>query len=589
MTIKELYDRFEISLRAYNVCETLGLKTIGDLNDFLKLHRGFKSARNCGDKTNKELSEIISQYNNLNLNDSRDTTIQNFKSEKDKSVFDIYLNNQFDKLSVRAKNALLSYFNNSRPTFEAVKTEFLLDSFNAINLQNVGSLTSNEIAGFKRAVKGFYSLIQNNSISVLEQEKIILNSIVGFNCNDEFYIVNFSIRNFPLLSFIKKYSAEVFNLSKIDEFILKNSLCLLDRKHTLENIAKTFNLTRERIRQKSIAVFEDVDTRSKDLRKLIPYCNYTSIQRRSFIALQELGEPESIRSEIHDVGPVFASYFLGLFLKDNFYCFSPLNKFRRPDSISLVHKYEEVKSIKGSYLINQQVYPKEELIDLYNVLICKFCERRNEDQIININALASHNISPEKLPIITALVNSEFRITITDGNIILPRNTSKLVFEYAIEALEKINRPAHISEILKEVVKLHPEYNSDESALRGSMGRHKSIFIYFGRSSTYGLKNWETKKKNIKGGTIKNIIEEYLSNESEPKHITEIMNHLGRFRDTTYNSVISNLKLDNKSKFKFYGGGYVGLTRKTYSNTAFGIEFKNAGEIDWEKIANFVF
>ena len=40
--------------------------------------------------------------------------------------------------------------------------------------------------------------------------------------------------------------------------------------------------------------------------------------------------------------------------------------------------------------------------------------------------------------------------------------------------------------------------------------QRKRGFISFGRTSTYGLKEWEEKEKDIRGGTIRDITEEFL-------------------------------------------------------------------------------
>jgi hypothetical protein len=80
-----------------------------------------------------------------------------------------------------------------------------------------------------------------------------------------------------------------------------------------------------------------------------------------------------------------------------------------------------------------------------------------------------------------------------------------------------------------------------------------------------------------------------LDGFSEPRHLTDVLNYVRKFRDTTYNSVLTNLKLDTKDKFRFYGGGYIGLSSKTYPDSTFGVEVKNANEVDWEKIIDLVF
>lgn len=590
MTVKELYDRFEISLRAYNVCEQLSLRSIDDLKEFLKIHNDFKSARNCGEKTNKELCEIVMQYNGFSPHEAGiPFELENLRSEKDRLVFDTYASNLFDKLSVRARNALSTFFQGSCPTFELLKSEFLHERFDPNELQNVGSLTSKEIIQYKDSLRNLYKAILHDSIGDHEKDRIIFNSIVGFECKDNLFIKKFSNNDFPLISFIKENLRKLFSLRDVDEFILKNRLHLMPQILSLEEIAKKFNLSRERIRQKSITVLENIHQRCFELVKLTSYSNCKYLFTKTFVPVHELTDPISLKEDISSSSAVFASYFLEIFLHEKFYSFSALDKIKRPETIQYVHKYDEVKKVKGAYLIDKNVFPKSELLELYRLLIAKFSERRNEDQIISFKELVRFAITSEKHRIIAAIACLEFGLSVSEEGVIFPRNSTRLIYEYVVEALEKINRPAHISEIYEEVKKLHPDYDSGEDALRGSLGNHKSIFIYFGRSSTYGLKIWEKERKNIKGGTIKSIIEEYLAQEPEPKHISEILNHLKRFRDTSYNSVVTNLKLDNKSKFKFYSGGYIGLTRKKYSNTTFGVEFKTAGEIDWERIIDLVF
>ena len=84
------------------------------------------------------------------------------------------------------------------------------------------------------------------------------------------------------------------------------------------------------------------------------------------------------------------------------------------------------------------------------------------------------------------------------------------------------------------------------------MTNGKDKFIFFGRSSTYGLKEWENKKGNIKGGTIRELVIQFLQKKpGEIIHIDEIANYVIQFRDTSPSKILANLKLDAKGRFLF--------------------------------------
>src|SRR5690606_18890350 len=66
------------------------------------------------------------------------------------------------------------------------------------------------------------------------------------------------------------------------------------------------------------------------------------------------------------------------------------------------------------------------------------------------------------------------------------------------------------------------------------------------------------------GGTIRDIVEEFLAIESAPKHISEIMNYVLQYRDSDAKSIMTNIKVDESNRFIFYDGYFVGLKNKSY-------------------------
>jgi hypothetical protein len=582
-TIKAVFDRFDLSVRAYNVCQTLNLSTLGDLNRYFIENGNFLAAKNCGEKTSKELISLIEE-------DDLQTAIPFPKAayrldSQDESIYNILVEEAFCQLSVRCKNALSNVFDAELPTYDSIKRHFIDNNLTGNRLSNVGKLTNTEVESFKNYCRSLLKKFEGANFSSIEKNMISLSYCCGFRVTDESFITEFSENKLSLIAFTSAFFKDIFNFNEVDLFIAKNLFRLLDKKYSLDSIGKRFNLTRERIRQKAIKIFEKLDSKKSTIASLVPYTSYPDINTPIYI-IDDIEMSSPLDKDILTTSPLFTAYILSI-CNPEYYLFSSLDKFRRPDEVDMLDVYEEVKKVKNCYLIKSKYLPKNKLAKAYEKLIVKSCERNPIEQRLAWHSVINFKLNPNSAKILCTIAAREFKLTADENTIIFERNTGKKVYEYALEALESLDRPSHISEICAEIKRNNPEF--DSTAVSSSMRVHKNIFIYFGRSSTYGLKVWEHKQKNIKGGTIRSIIEEYLINHHEPKHLTDVLNYVRRFRDTNYNSVLSNLKLDTKGKFRFYGGGYVGLTSKTYTESTFGVEVKSANEVDWEKIIDLVF
>jgi hypothetical protein len=180
------------------------------------------------------------------------------------------------------------------------------------------------------------------------------------------------------------------------------------------------------------------------------------------------------------------------------------------------------------------------------------------------------------------IIFNEFTITIDlDDNLTFKKNTIKQVFEYSQEALKALGEPSKVEVIYRKVKELYPDYETDENSIRASMNR-KNGFVPFGRTSVYGLKEWE-KERNIKGGTIRDITEEYLLKQIEPKHINEITEYVNKYRTTSAKSIHANLHMEANSRFNFYSDSYIGLKSKRYHDLKYTpVKKKNITVRSWE-------
>lgn len=136
--------------------------------------------------------------------------------------------------------------------------------------------------------------------------------------------------------------------------------------------------------------------------------------------------------------------------------------------------------------------------------------------------------------------------------------------EYIVDALTKLGDLAHLEQIIDKLEELYPDLEWNESSVRGTMLREKDQFICIGRTSTFGLRVWEEERENLRGGSIRGMVELYLDGEAQPKHISELLNYVNQYRDTTENSLLTNLDADEHARFRIFPGEFIGLTEKTY-------------------------
>lgn len=571
--LKDLTDSADLSVRAYNICKDLDLITVRDLYNFIRNHGDFRKARNCGAKTDKELLVFIKTFY-LDSFDSAEV-VNNEELNKESVIsdqsFEFLVSVEFEKMTVRAKNALINFMRKDLPDKEFVKTKFIDLSFKAQKLRNVGIKTVDEIDGFVKKVVAIYFMAQRNEITPNELATLQLNEIIGFEVKESFYLEKFISKQFPIIAFTSKYFNEILNISSLEGEILKNYFQLLDRNYTNDELGKKYSLTRERARQIRYKVLEKATTVFSRLYSLIPYSNYASVlSGKNFIILPECISEENIQNEINEAGVIFSAFLLEVISNNNYYSFSPKDKIERPGQVLLYERYNEFKKIRGSYLIKSTDLPKKWLLRLSNILLNEISQRQSGNTTIDLNSALNFKVKPEIELVISEIIEREFELKLTNGQIHIPRNATKLVFEYAEEALGKIGKPAHISEIISQILQDYPDFDPSETGLKASMSHKKDLFIFFGRTSTFGLKSWEKKYKNIKGGTIRDIVEEFLEEYDQPCHITAIVEYVNKYRKTDEASVITNLKLTKVKRFVFFKDAYVGLVSKNYNKISKG-------------------
>jgi hypothetical protein len=150
-----------------------------------------------------------------------------------------------------------------------------------------------------------------------------------------------------------------------------------------------------------------------------------------------------------------------------------------------------------------------------------------------------------------------FMVFSNENEALFPRRSKKKLWEYAFEALETIGNPASVELIRETILDKYPDMTFTPATLRQKIITDKEHFITISLSGLYGLVKWETERPDIRGGSIRSIIAEYLRNSGQPKHCQEITDHVLPFRPgTSYQSIQTSLKADKSGRFVELPGNF---------------------------------
>ena len=593
--LKKLADIENLSVRATHLCENASLHCLGDIINFYKTHGGFTKIRNCGKNTNAELINICKKYPNAINNGTKYT--ENNEAKQGKVLFDntedkrlnqihkltvhelVILNNlikeKLDSLSNRAENALLVFLKHDITIYNIKNRIYDNKDFDVKNIKNVGKKTAKEIEVF------LIELIQtSHNIRNLEHKDISIETAkatlakrfklndkdfhnIGIVGNDQEYIPVFTLLNYLIENnyiYSGKYSIVFNNIS----VFWQNR-----ETRTLSEISKEINLTRERVRQIRSTIQSRFYKTFNFLKSFKDNCiNRYRIDLKENLIDIDLDEITMLENV--DFSKQFVNLMIHIMIRDKFSLIG--SEFNLTD----IKKGKEYKW-QSSYLINKSL---TQLFDFDKMVLDinrRISERITESYELNFQAYLLNFFKKDDKIHIDDITNiaeqilyNEFEITIdSEDNINFVKNSLKSIPEYIYSTLKVANKPLTIYEIFDILDQQYPGISKSAEALRGSCQRDNRL-IYFGRSSTYGLKIWEEKFDNIKGGTMHDISEEYLLKFDEPKHINEIAEYVKSFRkNVTAKNLFYNLKSAENRRFVFFQNSLIGLASKTYNTDLF--------------------
>lgn len=607
MTIDEIYKKEEISIRSYHVCKYHELNSISDLKKYYYKNKSFEKLRYCGRKSNEELIEICNKYpddyfENKEIKVKEENPLKDIISNLtrvQREVINSFIFVNTNSLSVRSKNAISLHLKNNLKVKNFTEKLLLSESFNVQNIKNVGAKCVPEIEIYISIIKDFIFEVnqtRDEKYLIALKNKFLIQRTFDIPLVPNEILESESI--FQLTEFLLNHNAF---FDETQTVIVKRALKLFNNQKelTLDEIAEQVNLSRERVRQIRKLCLKDL------FNKLLFISNFNDDLFQKYSLDVELMYVE-INTDIIDkinqsnntnFSREFITYILSAYLKDSF---------------SLVGNYEDVLQPKyfnsrtrhnwnNFYLVEKELSVEFDFTSFTNDISNRVSDRIEESYSFNFKSYLSKFLSNNNIdfldllfPICEKIINEEFEIYLDlEENINFKRNTTRQAHEYAFEALEHLGKPSKVKEIFEKVIELHPNFDTEEAKIRVSMKR-KNGFVPIGRKSVFGLKKWESELDNFKGGTIRDIVEEYLMQFTVPKHISDITEHVLKYRPKSNQySILQNLKLDESGLYIFFKGSHIGLTTKKYES-----DFKKMSEVQktdrktWEErfemLQNFV-
>lgn len=574
-----------VSRRTLNICFTNNLTTLSSIVKYFIFHKSFLNLNGAGPKVNVELLEICKLYK-LNF----DELYQYFKlNESDSLDINECRINSISELKLKLIQAEIEYFftNLSKIGFKELKKRNSGD-WSLINIYKNLIKNENEYLSIVKYYKKFnldvsnfknvfWSIIEKYNNNNKTEEELKYELILILIRKHFQYIPDLKIEYltykynsfFSLLdSFIRKYISE----NKNAEFILYRHCDFINplSKVTLEETAKTLHLTRERVRQIKnnieVKFYRSIKGILNDINIMPELCENSSLNINDDIITIDKGLALRINSGSKtNFSQIFIEKIMAWTFKHSHFSLS---------SNIITSNISNFFSMENEYLIIAEQRNKFNYLSfLHDIKILKNSKNKI-DLIYNFPEWSRKyylsSLDPSMKDKIKAICNtlteSELNIKIVNNYFIIPRNTKKLKFEYIIEILDKENRPMELSEIFKISSILYPGLFDSISTIRGHCLKIiKSHLFYIGRQSTYGLKKWLISNHDLKGGTIRDLAEEYLSNFDQPQLISEVIHFIQRYRtDSSFNSIISNLRQETTKRFKFSEDNKIALERPKF-------------------------
>jgi len=575
--LDDLKTHHSFSVRTYNICLKHKLTNLERIINHYVEQGTFINLEGCGRKSELELTQVCNFYF-----DNKDSLVTLVAENKEEFYFKLYQNLsvtkiQFlekyylynvQKLEQRAQNTAVLLFKNCNNSFSELYLSLQKINFKYSKIPNVGKKSKEELEIFYTNFFEVTRLVSEEADNNAVHYELFLIIIEKFIAKDNHFIrdwlkstkQSFKEKNFPILYLLDLLIKDKNFLPKRKAYILKHYLNYFKNTPNVKliEVADKFNISKERARQIALPKSLEIPfwDKVKSLLATLPIevIDLEKYEIDTSLDLIIVAADEVNNAEKTNFSLKFIFKFLSLIL--------PKFQFVDKNEFTVSHSYLVKKEVLNFFDVKAALSAMNSLLEKkieasFNLnlkgFLSDYLNKSNNwndiDRIINVY----EKILFEEYGILTDF----------EGNITIEKNTHKAVYEYIIEIMEEYGQPLHVEKIFSLTEARKPGLIKSIEAVRGNMTNHSNIFINTAWS-TYGLKKWEEQGLHI-GGSIKDVVDKYLIQFDEPRHIHSIAQFVLKYRDTTAYNIYSNLQSDPHNRFTLFGFGFVGLGNKEYA------------------------
>jgi DNA-directed RNA polymerase specialized sigma subunit len=257
MTIEEIYYSEDISVRSFNVCNDNDLKDLNAILKHYREHKTFGNLRNCGKKSNEELTDLCMKYIDYGgsqiVEPSKPekqliTAISSFNRTQ-REIVNSFIEINSNNLSNRSKNAITSFLNGNLKIRNISERILTNDRFNFQAKKNVGTKTVTELKSFIHTITEFIEKVaevdSENDLVALRNRFFIEKT---FSIS---YVPNEILESQSIFSLVDFLISKNAIFEKNESVIFQKAFKIFDNQQelTLDEIAEEINISRERVRQ----------------------------------------------------------------------------------------------------------------------------------------------------------------------------------------------------------------------------------------------------------------------------------------------------------------------------------------------------
>lgn len=589
-----------LSERAINVCKRAELLSLDNILAYYQKFGSFKQIKNCGPRTELELKSLCNKHQDIRLIPIVDLQdISNNPVEKPcapdvpieenplnpfkRDLFSRHLASTYYRLLPITRRLILK--NAKTKSIKELPEIIISHNFDAVKIFGTETLNNlNDETSFIKNAAEYYNYIQSQQDHDLGKEYLALIIKEHFKEVPELIFCELSsaidsagkIKLFQLLNLLIRFDL-LYDLrdKKIADFLFN---CPTSTFRNLAEIRVELSITRERTRQIHRKIEKNTIMHCQFISR-IPLEYYFDYEIHNEAIIKAIDE--SIVEEINtNEGVNFNQHFFSIILR------LLLNNehtiLGHDETVNEIGKRGDNNDYKCHYLIRNDffaIFKYENFVkDLYRRIHSRITATYSmnfEEYLFEFLNKEHYNQIKDVCSICETIILREFNLLLSDEeHLVFKRNEKKSKSEIIAEVIDKNDEAMEVSTIVLKINMQYPDLGITEESVRKVVQRDKDVFISVGTAG-YGLRKWEQEKANIKGGSIRDIIVDFLQASDNPRHISEILDYVRKYRNTSERSVMTNIEEDDSGRFQLFPGSYIGLKMKTY-----GLETLNYKKIN---------